>query len=73
MFDPELKQKISEQIQQLLAETNHKELPNGNISFLLHVNGKELWSWANIHDNGPGIKHVPEQLLRNTRQPAGRS
>ena len=70
MFDPELKQKISEHIQQLLAETNHKELPDGNISFLLHVNGRESWSWANIHDNGPGMKYVPGQLLMNTSQPA---
>ena len=60
MFSPELKNQIAEQIQQLLAETNHPELPEGEINFLLHVDGAEAWSWANIHNNGaiePGIPH----------------
>ena len=39
MFSPKLKREIAEYIQQLLAETNHPELPDGEIKFLLHVDG----------------------------------
>ena len=52
MFSVKQKRSISEQIQQLLAETNHPELPSGEIKFRLHVYGKEAWSWATIDNNG---------------------
>lgn len=41
MFSPELKKEIAEYVQQLLAITNHHKLPDGEIQFLLHVDGAE--------------------------------
>ena len=53
MFSVNQKREISEHIQQLLAETNHPELPEkGEIEFNLHVAGAESWSWADIRNNG---------------------
>ena len=52
MFSIQQKRKISDVIQKALRETNHPELPKGEISFLLHVDGAEGWSWADIKNNG---------------------
>ncbi len=51
MFSVQQKRNISDAVQRILRETNHPELPEGNIRFLLHVNGAEAWSWADIKDN----------------------
>ena len=67
MFSAELKKTIAEKIQQILQETYHHELPEGEINFLLHVDGKERWSWANIKNNKPVKQYdVPNSLIRNT-------
>lgn len=59
MFSIRQKREISEAIQKILRETNHPELPEGEIKFFLHVEGDESWSWADIRNNGdvlhPGI------------------
>ena len=59
MFSVRQKREIAEKVQAILRETGHPELPDGEISFLLHVNGAESWSWADIRNNGavgaPGI------------------
>ena len=65
MFSPKLKREISEYIQQLLAETNHPELPDGEIKFLLHVDGAESGSWANIRNNSELRILVPNSLCQN--------
>jgi len=52
MFSVDQKREISEKIQRILRETNHPELPTGEISFMIHVNGAEAWSWADIKNNG---------------------
>ena len=52
MFSVSQKQEIANKIQQALRETNHPELPKGEIQFLLHVDGAEAWSWADIRNNG---------------------
>ena len=52
MFSVKQKREISEKVQQVLRETNHPELPEGEISFHLHVDGAESWSWADIKNNG---------------------
>jgi len=52
MFSVKQKRKISDKVQQILRETNHPELPIGEIKFLLHVEGSELESWADIKNNG---------------------
>lgn len=52
MFSVQQKRAIAEAVQQILAETNHPELPKGEISFRLHVDGLRGWSWADITNNG---------------------
>jgi hypothetical protein len=52
MFSVQQKRKISEEVQKILRETNHPELPQGEIQFSLHVDGAESWSWADIKNNG---------------------
>jgi hypothetical protein len=59
MFSLRQKRNISEAVQRLLRDTEHPELPKGEIKFHLHVDGAEKWSWADIRDNGsitnPGV------------------
>lgn len=52
MFSVTQKRSISEAVQRILRETNHPELPAGEIQFALHVDGAEPWSWADIRNNG---------------------
>jgi len=52
MFSMSQKQQIASAVQKILRETNHPELPEGEISFILHVSGAESWSWADIRNNG---------------------
>ncbi len=52
MFSVDQKRKISDSVQKILRETNHPELPVGEISFTLHVDGAGSWSWADIKNNG---------------------
>jgi len=63
MFSPSLKQKISDEVQKILRETNHDELSDKEISFILHVDGAESWSWANIKNNGADDKEVVPYIL----------
>jgi hypothetical protein len=52
MFSVEQKRYIADQVQKILRETGHPELPfEGEISFLLHVDGVKSWSWADIRNN----------------------
>lgn len=51
MFSVRQKREISEKVQQVLRETNHPELPEGEIQFLLHVDGFFSTSWADIRNN----------------------
>ena len=59
MFSVKQKRQIANAVQQILRETNHPESPAGEISFHLHVDGAEKWSWADIKNNGavtnPGV------------------
>ena len=52
MFSLRQKQEIAEKVQSVLRETNHPELPEGEISFQLYVVGAKPWSWADIRNNG---------------------
>ncbi len=52
MFSTEEKRDISNKIQKILRETNHPELPEGEIVFSIRVEGKESWSWDEIKNNG---------------------
>lgn len=51
MFSMEEKRKIADEIQKLLLDLDHPEMPTEKPSFKLHVNGKEAWSWADIEPN----------------------
>jgi hypothetical protein len=59
MFSIRQKRFISEQVQRILRETGHPELPGGEISFSLHVWGAESWSWADIQNNGAIVNPTP--------------
>ena len=52
MFSVNQKRQIADAVQKVLRDTNHDELPKGEISFSLHVDGAESWSWADIKNNG---------------------
>jgi len=56
MFSLRQKREISDKVQKVLKETEHPELPDGEISFNLHVDGAESWSWADIRNNGSVIE-----------------
>lgn len=59
MFSARQKREIAEAIQKILRETNHPELPAGEIEFRIHVKGSSPMSWANIRNNdavkNPGV------------------
>jgi len=65
VFSVQQKREISEKVQAILRETNHPELPTGEISFLLHVDGNNPLSWADIRNNravtDPGVNPWNEQ------------
>jgi len=52
MFSIRQKRLISDAVQKILRDTDHPELPTGEIQFNLHVVGAESWSWADIRNNG---------------------
>lgn len=65
MFSTKLKAEISDAVQAILRDTKHHELPDGEIDFLLHVDGKGCWGWANIRNNGSIYRECPENLQEN--------
>jgi len=68
MFSVEQKRHIANAVQEILRATNHPELPAGEIAFVLHVDGAESWSWADIRNNGavtaPGVNPWNEQQAK---------
>lgn len=52
MFSVAQKRSIAGAVQKILRDTQHPELPQGEIQFELHVDGAESWSWADIQNNG---------------------
>jgi hypothetical protein len=67
MFSPQLKKEISDLIQVFLQDTKHPELPLGEISFLLHVDGATDSSWANIRNESDRHIPAPQNLIKNTK------
>lgn len=67
MFSVKQKRKISNQIQKILRDTNHPELPSEDeeIKFHIRIDGAEKWSWADIKNNGqvttPSVNKWNEQ------------
>ncbi len=52
MFSVSQKRSIAERVQKILQDTNHPELPLGEIVFDLHVRGAEIESYSDIRNNG---------------------
>jgi len=65
MFSPQQKQEIAAKVQYAIQQTLNDELPVGEVNFILHVDGAEDWSWANIRNNSARDVEVPEVLVRN--------
>ena len=51
MFSPDEKQYIAKKVEALLLSMNHPEMPKNKVSFKLHIDGAEDWSWADIVPN----------------------
>jgi len=65
MFSPKLKKELADFIQELLQETRDDELPDGEISFILHVDGRDYDSWANIRNEADRHLKVPGNFIKN--------
>lgn len=68
MFSVQQKRDIAEKIQQILRETNHPDLPIGEVQFEINIRGAEAWSWAVIQNNeavkNPKVNPWNEQQAR---------
>ena len=62
MFTQQQKHEIAEKVQKALRETGNPELPEGEIQFILHVDGADFWSWANIRNNGSAGIPIPDTI-----------
>jgi len=51
MFSKEEKQIIAAEVERILLELNHPEMPKEKPKFKLHVDGAASWSWADIEPN----------------------
>ena len=65
MFSRQQKREISMRVQAILQSTADEELPDGEIQFILHVDGEDAWSWANIRNNSARDLPVPNVLIQN--------
>jgi len=65
MFSPQQKQEIAAKVQHAIQQTLNDELPIGEVSFILHVDGAEDWSWANIRNSSARDVPVPDVLVKN--------
>ena len=72
MFSVRQKRLISQKVQEALRETQHPELPDGEIQFHLHVQGAAAWSWADIKNNGfvkyASVNHHNEAMDNETER-----
>lgn len=65
MLSQQVKKELSEKIQALLQEIQDDELPTGEINFILHIDGKEDWSWTNIRNYNAKNDPIPNILVQN--------
>ena len=65
MFSPEEKTTIAGAISRLLLSLNHPEMPKSSPKFILHVDGTEDRSWANIVNNDDRGKEIPLAFVKN--------
>ena len=73
MFSVREKRQIANAIQKVLRDTNHPELPKGEIKFSIRIEGVEAWSFAVIQNNGavtnPGVNPWNEMQDRKRSTP----
>ena len=67
MLSPAVKKEISDFIQEMLQDVDDRELPDGEIKFLLHIDGRTAGSWANIRNESDRHVPAPDNLIRNTQ------
>lgn len=65
MFTSQQKHEISVKVQAILQKIANEELPSGEVKFILHVDGAEGWSWANIRNESDRDIDVPPVLIQN--------
>jgi hypothetical protein len=65
MFSPQQKKDIAEKVQHAIQQTLNDELPEGEVNFILHVDGAEDLSWANIRNSSARDVPVPDVLVQN--------
>jgi hypothetical protein len=65
MFSQGTKKYISDEVQKILQKVLDSELPTGEINFILHVDGAQSWSWANIRNESDRSIPVPDELVQN--------
>lgn len=71
MFSVEQKHKIADAVEKVLLELNHSEMPKEKMRFSLHVDGIELWSFADILPNWTfDNKNPPQTTDWNEREDA---
>ena len=74
MFSVKQKRTISDAVQKVLRDTNHPELPEGEIRFNLNVEGEGFVSWANIQNNeavsNPSVNPWNERQAELTNRPS---
>lgn len=59
MFSVVEKAYIAQMVEDAIRKLGHPEMDNKNIRFNLHIDGKEPWSWADIHENSRELKESP--------------
>jgi hypothetical protein len=72
MFSVRQKRQIAEAVQKVLRDTNHPELPEGEITFCLEVTGAEAMSWAIIKNNGQ-VKNPSVNAWNESQDPVQRA
>ena len=68
MFSVRQKRDIANKIQQVLRDTGHPELPEGEIQFSIYVAGNSNSSWGRIQNNGT----VPNPSVNSWNEYQGR-
>jgi len=51
MFSKDQKIKIAQEVEKILLSFDHPEMPKNEPNFTLKVEGKGVWSWAEIKPN----------------------
>ena len=75
MFSIKEKQYLASQIEKLLLDLDHPEMPKEKPIFKLRVDGKESWSWADIEPNwkfgvdNPTVLNLFNEVARDVLKP----